>query len=302
MGVFKKKIHYLKNPKKLIRPLGKRGFFNWLPDKSYLKLVYWAETGKKLNLNNPKTYNEKLQWLKLYDRKPEYINYVDKYEVRSYISETIGEKYLIPLIDVYNSVDEIDWGNLPEKFVLKCTHGSHCNIICTDKNKLDIELAKAKLNRWMGKSWYWFGREWVYKEVKPRIICEKYMVDNSSEGLKDYKFLCFDGKPKTIFIAKGLGVDRRSDFYDLNFNHIPVKQYNKNSDERTYKPSSFKKMVELAERLSEGIPHVRVDFYDINDRVYFGELTFYHFSGLRNFEPEKYDELFGKWLELPEKY
>src|SRR5690606_20869532 len=152
-----------------------------------------GETGKFLNLRNPKTYNEKLQWLKLYDRNIDYLKYVDKYEVRSYIKEKIGEEYLIPLIDVYDSVEEIDWDSLPDKFVLKCTHGSNCNIICKDKKELDIEDSKNKLEKWMKKSWYWFGREWVYKDLKPRIICEKYMVDESGVELKDYKFFCFNG-------------------------------------------------------------------------------------------------------------
>lgn len=301
MSQINRVIRLLKRPHSIVKALGTRGLLNWMPDKIYLKLIYRAEVGGKLNLNSPSTYTEKLQWLKIYDRNPKYIEYVDKFKVRSIISDSIGGQHLIPLIGVYNSVEEIDWAKLPNQFVLKCTHGSHCNIICKDKGELDIELAKSKLNKWMKKSWYWFGREWVYKEIKPRIVCEQFMVDNSNEGLKDYKFLCFNGKAKSIFIAQGLGKNRKSDFYDLNFQHIPVKQHNENSDSISERPINLKKMIELSEVLSKDIPHVRVDFYEINGKVYFGELTFYHFSGLRKFEPDSYDKLLGKWLKLPEK-
>ena len=292
---------YLRSPRKLIRDLGKLGWFNWLPDIPCLKLFYWCEMGKKLNLDVPVTYNEKLQWLKLYDRKPEYSKYVDKYTVRSYISETIGEQYLIPLLGVYDSVEEINWDSLPNKFVLKCTHGSGSNIICTDKDKLDIRTSKIKLNKLMKKSWYWFGREWLYKNVKPRIICEKYMVDESGTELKDYKFFCFDGEPKALFVATDRGIDTRFDFFDLNFNHLPFMQHYKNSVKKIVKPIGFDEMIQLSKILSKDIPHVRVDFYDIYGSIYFGELTFFHFSGFEKFEPEEYDELFGSWLELPLK-
>src|SRR5690554_2911549 len=175
-------FNLVKKPRKIIKVLGDKGLLNWIPDKHYLKLVYWGETGKKLNIKDPKTFNEKLQWLKLHDRKPEYSIYVDKYAVRSYIAKTIGKKYLIPLIVVYDSVEEIDWASLPDKFVLKCTHGSGSNIICPDKNKLDMEEAKKKLQKWMNKNWYWFGREWPYKKVKPRIICEE-LIKKKNGGL-----------------------------------------------------------------------------------------------------------------------
>lgn len=294
---------YLKSPRKLIRTLGDKKFFNWLPDKVYLKLVYWGETGRSLNLKNPKTFNEKLQWLKLNDRKQEYTKYVDKYEVRSYIKETIGEEYLIPLLGVYNSVDEIDWSYLPEKFVLKCTHGSGCNIICTDKKKLDIEKAKKKLSKWMKKNWYWFGREWVYKDIKPHIICEKYMVDESGTELKDYKFMCFFGKVKCIFACSrrnseaGLNIN----IYDKDWNLIPVRRNNKNNGQEIVRPMNYEEMLRFAETLSKNIPFVRVDFYEANEQLYFGELTFYPGSGFEEFIPETYDFLLGEWISLPIK-
>lgn len=270
-----------------------------LPDKLYLKLYFRFKMKKNLNLSDPLSYNEKLQWLKLYDRKDEYIKLVDKYEVRKYISNLLGDEYLIPIIGVYNSVDEINIEALPNQFVLKCTHDSGGVVICKDKENFDIDYAKKKLTKSLKTNYYYQGREWLYKKIKPRIICEKYMVDESGVQLKDYKFFCFDGEPKAMFIATDRGVDTRFDFFDMKFNHLPFSQHYKNSNKKINKPAGFDKMVELAKVLSKGIPHVRVDFYDINGKIYFGELTFFHFSGFEKFEPEEYDYIFGSWLDLP---
>ena len=274
-----------------------------IPDNIYLKLRYKYYTGKKLNLKNPQTFNEKLQWLKLYDRNPLYTKLVDKYEVRKYIADIIGEEYLIPLISIYNSIEEINWNSLPNKFVLKCTHGSGANIICSDKSKLDIEDAKIKLKKWMQRNWYWYGREWPYKNVKPRIICEKYMVDESGIELKDYKFMCFNGEVKCSFVCSnrnspnGLNVD----FYDMDWNLMPFERHYSNSGTKIPKPKNFEKMVGFAEKLSKNIPFVRVDFYETYGQLYFGELTFYPGSGFEEFTPEKYDYVLGSWLKLPNK-
>ncbi len=286
---------YFKNPRKLIRALGGRGFFNWLPDRPYLKLVYWGETGKKLNLEKPLTYNEKLQWLKLNDRKPEYINFVDKHEVRSYVKEKIGEQYLIPLVGVYDSVENIDWSELPKQFVLKCTHGSNSNIICSDKEKLDIEKAKAKLKRWMKRNWYWFGREWPYKYIKPRIICEKYLGDN----IIDYKFMCFHGEPKIIQVHCGRYGDHTLDFYDTSWNKTEIRRNMKTSDYLIPKPKLFDDMLSIAKKLSENEIHVRIDLYEVDRKVYFGEKTFYSASGFEPFAKDEYDEYLGSFIKLP---
>lgn len=295
-------VFVLRNPKRLIRILGHRGFFNFVPDLPYLKLVYWAEMGKSLNIENPQTFNEKIQWLKLYNRNPKNTKYVDKYEVRRYIAETIGEQYLIPLINVYDEVNEINWDSLPNSFVLKCTHGSGSNIICKDKNNLDINLAKKKLKRWMNQSWYYFGREWEYKNIKPRIICEKYIVDNHENDLKDYKIMCFNGKAKCIFVClnrnskNGLNIN----IYDKNWNLLPFERNGApNSKEIVKKPKNLELMLELAEVLAKEFPFLRVDFYDVNDKIYFGEMTFYPGSGFRGFTPEQYDEILGSWINLP---
>lgn len=292
-------ISLLKRPQYLFLMLGHRGFFKWMNDKTYLKIAYWCKMDKRLNLGNPTTYNEKLQWLKLNDRNPEYANLVDKYEVRKFIKKTIGEDYLIPLLGIWDSIDEIDFDKLPGQFVLKCTHDSGGLVICRDKEKLDIDKVKKKLKKSFKHNYYWGQREWIYKNIKPRIIAEKYMVDESKKELKDYKFFCFDGAVKAMFISTDRGVDTRFDFFDLEFNHMPFMQHYPNANKAIKKPKGFEEMIELSRVLSKGIPHVRVDFYDINGKVYFGEMTFFHFSGWEKFEPEKYDQIFGSWLQVP---
>jgi len=270
-----------------------------VPTRLWLKTEYYIRVNKNLNLSNPQTYNEKLQWLKLYDRKPEYTMMADKYEVRKYIADKIGEEYLIPLLGVWEKFESIDFDKLPNQFVLKPNHTSGNVFVCKDKTKINYEELEKEVNSWMERDYYWVHREWPYKNIQPRIICEKYMVDESGVGLKDYKFFCFNGEPKAMFIATDRGIDTRFDFYDMEFNHLPFMQHYKNSDKNIQKPAGFDEMIKLSKILSKEIPHVRVDFYDINGRIYFGEMTFYHFSGCEKFEPEKYDEIFGSWLVLP---
>lgn len=290
----------IKSPNKIIRVLGNKNLLNWIPDKLYLKMVYKSETGKSLRLKNPKTFNEKLQWLKLYDRRSEYNVYVDKYAVRSYVADNIGEEYLIPLIAIYNDVDEIDWGVLPNQFVLKCTHGSSSNIICSDKSKLNIYDAKKKLRTWMKRNWYWFGREWVYKDVKPRIVCEKYMVDESGTELKDYKIFCFNGKPKLIQVDFNRFKNHQRNLYSIDWEYLDAKiKYPNDPTKKIPKPERLKEMLLFSEKLSANIPQVRVDFYSINSRIYFGEMTFCHGSGFEEFEPENLGEQMGSWIKIP---
>lgn len=294
-------LEIIMNPLKIIRPLGSRGFLNWIPDKTYLRLIYRAETGEKLNISNPKKYNEKIQWLKLYNRVPKYTKYVDKYLVRSFIEQKLGTKHLIPLIGVYESAEEIDWDHLPDQFVLKCTHGSGTNIICTDKRELDIEKCKKKLNNWLQKSWFWHGREWPYKNVKPRIICEEYMLDND-EQLKDYRIFCFNGSPKFITVDFDI-IDKtntRRNLYDLKWNLLEYGiTYPRELNYKVSKPKKLDKMLEFSKILSKNIPHVRVDFYSIDEEIYFGEMTFYHQVGLGKIYPEEFEFKMGDWIELP---
>lgn len=269
-------------------------------DKLYLKCLFRDRTGKKLNLNNPQTFCEKLQWLKLYDRKEEYIKLVDKYEVKKYVAEKFGEQYVIPTLGCWNSFDEIDFDKLPDKFVLKCTHDSGGIVICKDKKTFDIEEARIKINNSLATDFFFSGREWVYKKISKRIIAESYMVDESGVELKDYKFFCFDGKVKAMFVATDrFEKETKFDFFDANFNHLPIKCGHPNSDKMPSKPACFDKMIELAEKMAKGFPHIRIDLYNINGNIYFGEYTFYHWSGMQMLEPFEWEEKFGSLIKLP---
>lgn len=300
----KSKIKFvIKKPNKLFRILGERQFFNWIPDREYLKILYFLETGKKLNIDDPKTYNEKLQWIKLYYRDPKFPMYVDKYDVRKYVAEKIGDQYLIPLINVYKDVSEIQWDMLPDKFVLKCTHGSGSNIVCIDKSKLNIEGSINILNKWMNKNWYWFGREWAYKNIVPRITCEKFIGSSDNDLPTDFKFMCFNGEPKFIQVhhecfAKGKVA---KDFYDLSWNKLNIRQGAPNSGFVTKKPENFDLMLDLARKLAHKIPFCRIDFYEKDGSVYFGEITLYPTSGLKPFDREEDDMYFGNLIDLPNK-
>lgn len=288
--------------KRIINKLMVLGFFNFLSDKHYIKLRFRLKMNKRLNLENPRTYNEKLQWLKLNDRKDEYTQMVDKYAVREYISKKIGEEYLIPLLGVWDSVDDIDFESLPNEFVLKCNHDSGGLVICKDKSKLDINEAKKKLSKAMKRDFYKFSREWPYKNVKRKIIAEKFMVDESGTELKDYKFFCFDGAVEYMFIATDRPHDTKFDFYDMEYNHLPFKQGHPNAARDIQKPKAFDEMKKLAQELSKGIKQVRIDFYEINGKVYFGEITFFHYSGLTPFEPEEWDGKFGELINIKKDF
>ena len=271
-------------------------------DKLFIMLDYYTAFGKFPDLENPKTYNEKLQWIKLYNRVPDYTQMVDKCDAKKYVSDIIGDEYVIPTLAVYNSVDDIDFDALPEQFVLKCTHDSGGLVICKDKASLDKKRAKEKLKRCFSENIFWRTREWPYKNIKPRIIAEKYMEDESGE-LRDYKFFCFDGEVKAMFVAteRFAKEETKFDFYDADFNHLPFRNGHPNSSKPINKPQKFELMKELGGKLSRGIPHVRVDFYEVNGKVYFGEMTFFHYSGIVPFEPHEWDEMFGSYIKLPTK-
>ena len=286
----------------LLSTLGSSGKLNWLSDKACLNLLFFSRFGRKLNWKNPETFNEKLNWLKIYDRKAEYNKLVDKFLVREYISGSIGEEYLIPLLGVWNRFDEIDFDSLPEQFVLKCTHDSGSVIICKDKKIFDYQAARKKIECSLKKNLYWRAREWVYKDLMPKIIAEQYMEDEKTSELRDYKFFCFDGEVKMLFVAterQKKNEEVKFDFFDVDYNRLPFKQGHPNAKVLPEKPQCFDEMKELAAKLSKGIPHVRVDFYEVNGKVYFGELTFFHFCGLVPFEPEEWDFKLGSWIELP---
>lgn len=294
------------------------GITNIIPDTVFLKLSYYLRFGKYLNLNNPKTFNEKLQWLKLYDRKPEYVSLVDKAKVKEYVVETIGQEYVIPTLGIWDSVEDIDFSSLPNRYVLKCTHDSGSTIVCKDSLNFDKDSAKRKLKKKLKRNMFWWGREWPYKMVKPRIIVEQYIendcistnnnVDgissssfNSSE-LTDYKLMCFDGTVKCVFtgterFSNGLKVT----FFDRDWKPLPFRRHYPTSDIEIAKPKHYEKMLELAETLSRNIPFVRVDLYEVGGNILFGEMTFYPGNGMEEFYPEEWDEILGSWIRLQDK-
>ena len=296
--------YYLKNPKNIYAFFASRGLLNWMSDKAYLKMAYKNKMGKKLNLKNPQTFSEKLQWLKLYNRKDIYTTMVDKYEAKKFISENVGEEYVIPTLGVWDKYEDIDFDSLPNQFVLKCTHDSGGLIICKDKSKLDIEKAKKRIKKSLKNKFYWLGREWPYKNVKPRIIAEKYMAETQDDGqecLTDYKFFCFDGKVQIMYIANEKANPPTTDYFDANFNHLDLTTKDKNAPITPKKPEKFNEMVSIAEKLSKGIPFVRVDFYYINQQVYLGEFTFFHNGGMCKYNPPEWDMKLGEFLILPKK-
>ena len=283
--------------------LAKYGFLKRMNDQTYLKKLFKIILGYDINLDHPQTFNEKLQWLKLYDRKPSYSMMVDKYAVKEYVANLIGKEYVIPTIGVWNNVNEIDFDSLPDQFVLKSTHDSHSIVICRDKKKLDIPSAKKKLSKALHRNYYYGFREWPYKNVPPRIIAERYIEEAGSDELKDYKIMCFNGKVKCSFVCSerfsedGLKVT----FFDRDWNVMPFERHYPKSKIPIDKPLNYNKMIELAEVLSKDIPFVRVDFYEVSGKVYFGELTFFPGSGFEEFEPFEWDRTLGSWIELPEK-
>ena len=260
--------------------------------------------GEFVNFSDPQTYNEKLQWLKLYNRNPFYNIIVDKYRVKDYVAKVIGEEHVIKLLGVWSHFDEIDFDKLPDQFVLKCNHDCGGLVICKDKSKFDKVFAKKILERHLKNNYYWEHREWPYKDVKSLIFAEEYMVDESGYELKDYKWFCFNGEPKALFIAQDRDnpdEETKFDFYDMEFNHLPIKNGHPNANVVKEKPAGFETMKVLASKLSKDIPHVRVDFYNINGNIYFGEMTLFHWSGFVKFEPKEWDYTFGSWIQLPKK-
>lgn len=270
-------------------------------DKKYVEAIYLLVFGEKLNLKKPKTFNEKLQWLKLYDHNPEYTKMVDKYEVKKYVESIIGKGYTIPTLGVYDRFSDIDFNRLPDKFVLKCTHDSGGIVICRNKELFNREEAKKKLEKALNRNFYYVGREWPYKNVKPRIIAEQYMEDDTDGDLKDYKFFCFNGKVKFFKVDFNREQFHRANYYDCNGNLLSFGEvicppdFNKN----IVMPSNLNKMIKLAEKVSVDKCFVRVDFYSLSDKdIKFGEITFYPASGFGKFIPNEEDKKIGEMLNV----
>lgn len=291
----------LKNPWHFAISLWTRGMLDGLPDDAFLKLVYRGIFNKRLNLQNPQTFNEKLQWLKIHDRKDIYTTMVDKYEAKKYVAERIGEQYIIPTLGIWDRFEDIDFDGLPNQFVLKCTHDSGGLVICKDKNNFDKEKARKKIEACQKRNFYSYGREWPYKNVKPRILAEKYMKDESSEDLKDYKFFCFGGQVKCFKVDFDRFVEHHANYYDESGNllHFGEAAYPPKKDANISLPDELKQMEELAEKLADNMAFLRADFYDISGQIYFGELTFYPASGFGKFTDEAWNEKLGSWIKLP---
>ena len=273
-----------------------------IPDKLFLRLSYYFRMGKWLHLKHPKTFNEKIQWLKLYGRRLIDTVLSDKYAVKEYIAKTIGSQYVIPLLGVWDRFEDIDFDSLPNQFVLKCTHDSGGVVVCKDKAAFDKEAAKNVINKGLQNNYYVYSREKAYRDIPRRIIAEEYKEDAATKDLRDYKFFCFDGIPKVLFIAterQSQNDETKFDFFDVDFNHLPFTNGHPNAAIPPEKPKRFEEMKQLAATLSKGIPHVRVDFYEANGQVYFGEMTYSHWGGMKPFEPEEWDRILGEWIHLP---
>lgn len=272
-----------------------------IPDRIYLQIVYFRHFKKFIDFDNPKTFNEKIQWLKLNYRKEEYTNLVDKYRVKQYITKLIGEEYVIPTLGVWKNVDDIDFKSLPEKFVLKCNNDSGGIVICKNKKDFDEVKAKSFLKERLKNNGYWYGREWPYKNVKPCIIAEKYMEDSISKDLEDYKFFCFNGSMEFFDIDIDRFIEHRSNYYDRNGNFLPFGKTYCPPDytKKIEMPKNLDKMIELAETISHNTVLSRIDFYEIDGQVYFGEITFYPGSGFSPFTDEKWDYKLGDMIDLP---
>ncbi|MBQ2818875.1 MAG: glycosyl transferase [Clostridia bacterium] len=295
-------IKTIKDPWHLVIALSQRGLLDHLSDKTYLKLNYRARLGRKLDLENPQTFNEKMQWLKLYNRKPIYTTMVDKYEVKKYVADIIGERYIIPTLGVWDSFEDIDFDALPDQFVLKTTHDSGGVVVCKNKNSLDKGKTEEKLKSSLNRNYYYHGREWPYKDVKPRIIAERFMQDRDFEVLNVFKIFNFNGEPKIIQAIQGDKTkDESIDYFDTAWNKLVLRQNFKNSAKKLPKPETLDEMLELAKKLSKGHPFLRTDFYEVNGKVYFSEFTFFSDSGMAKFEPSEWDITLGEWIKLPKQ-
>lgn len=295
----------MKSIYEIINILNYRGYLRFVPDEVWIRYRYKQVFKKKLDLHCPQTFNEKMQWIKLNYKNPICSEMVDKIQAKKYVDSILGGGYTIPTLGVWDSFDKIDWDLLPDQFVLKCNHDSGGLVICRDKSKLDKGAARKKIMKCLKTNYFWHGREWVYKNIKPQILAEAYMEDSGSRQLNDYKFYCFNGSVKCLYVSTGMENHNtaRIGFYDLNFEKMPFCR----TDYLTFehdpkKPDNFEKMIQIAERLSAGFPFLRVDLYEINGKVYFSELTFIPCSGWMTIEPEKWDYIMGEWLKLSNNY
>lgn len=279
------------------------GFYHSMSDEEYIKRLWKYKMGTELNLKNPTTLCEKLQWLKIYDHNPRYTKLADKYEIKKTVANIIGEEHVIPLLGVWDSFDEIDFAELPNQFVLKTTHDSGSFMVCKDKKTFDIKRARKRFKKALKRNFYWSGREWQYKNIPPRIIAEQYIDSLGQPDSVEYKLTCMNGEVKFSTVCTGIAhagyEDRTNDHFDRNFKPMPWYTYYKNSTKPVELPVQIHDMIKYAEILSKDIPYVRVDFYLVDGNVYFGEMTFCTWDGFLIFNPPEWDTILGDMLELP---
>jgi hypothetical protein len=300
-------LDYIRHPNKLAITLLTH-FGQWLPDQIYLKLLFQLKLGHKLDLRHPITFSEKLQWLKIFNRNPEYTQMVDKFSVKEYVDKTIGEEYVIPTLGVWNKPEDIAWNNLPNQFVLKTTHGGGSTgvVICKDKNTFDKQTAIKKLNASLKMDIYRLFKEWPYKNVQRRIIAEQYIMPTDGlKDLSDYKWYCFNGEPKFCQVIQDRTSKETIDFFDTAWRHQDFVGLNPNANQALVPPAHpmhLDVQLQIASRLSQNIPFSRIDLYEAGNHVYFGEITFFPMSGLGSFRPNQYNEILGQMISLPPKY
>ena len=292
----------IKKPWKIISSRRIPMLSNMLSDKLYLSCFYRAALNKKINFDNPRSYNEKLQWLKIHDRESRYQCMVDKYEAKKFVGKRIGEEHIIKTYGVWEKFEEIDFDALPDKFVLKCTHDSAGYVICKAKENFDFDGARKKITKCLTRNFYYVGREWPYKSIKPRVIAEEYMEDHTLHELRDYKFFTFDGVPKVMHIVsnrQNSNEETYGDFFDMDYQHLDLTMGHPNAPQCPEMPKNFEKMKKFASVLAKDTIHLRVDFYEVDGQLYFGELTFYQDSGIANIQPEGWNDILGDWINLP---
>lgn len=286
--------------KRLIIGLLRRTSKIW-PDQLYIKCYYYICTGHVLNLNNPKTFSEKLNWMKLNYRRNDLFRYVDKYEAKKIVENCLGSNQsVIPAYGVYDNFNQIDFDALPDKFILKCTHDSGTYAICKDKRTFDKFTVRNRLNKGLRRNYFYNSREWPYKYAKPRIVADMLLDDQSGHELRDYKFWCFDGVPRVMYCTNK-AKDVYENFYDMEFNILPISHGFRRNVPEFDKPAEFELMKKMASKLSQGLPFVRIDFFDVNGHVYFGEFTFYDWGGNNRVIPEEWEMKLGDWITLPKK-
>lgn len=293
-------LKLLKSPRQLCVRLYQRLYMGSNDDEQYLKSLYWLQFGRKFNIENPQSFNEKLNWLKLYCRDSLYTQLADKYEVKKYVADTIGKQYVVENYGVYNCWDEIDFSALPLQFVIKGTHDSGGAFVCRNKATFDMGKVRKCVERNLSINYFYPLREWPYRDIQPRIIVDRYLDDHTGNELRDYKFWCFNGKPTYMYCTiKGKNIFEN--FYDMNFQVVPINHGFPRHQPEFEKPQNFELMKSLAAKLSTNIPFVRVDFFEVEGNVYFGEFTFYDWGGMRPFKKYEQDLELGRLIDLPKK-